>query len=307
MRRIFPLLLALLALASCVKRPDEPTVSRGCLTNYTDFPSKFVPARTVRVWTPSCYDPAIPCDVIYMHDGKMLFDAEFAWNGQEWRVDEVVDSLIEAGAIRPCIVVGIDNYHGRRIGEYCPDDIAEFLPAGARIYAKEPPLGNDYLRFLVEELKPFIDSTYSVRPGREHTFVMGSSCGGLISSYALCKYPEVFGGAACLSTNSTMRSTIIPRRCQRAAADAYVAYLREHLPEPNSHLLYFDVGSRTLDREYLRRQPLIDDTIRSLGWDDSHFQSLSFPGHSHSESAWSSRLPIPLSFLCPAAICTKRE
>ena len=69
---------------------------------------------------------------------------------------------------------------------------------------EEDLLGNNYLKFLVEELKPFIDATYSTRKDRNHTFHMGSSMGGLISAYAVAKYPDVFGGAGCLSQTFTL-------------------------------------------------------------------------------------------------------
>ena len=61
-----------------------------------------------------------------------------------------------------------------------------------------------YLQFIVKELKPFIDERYKPLTGREHTFMMGSSMGGLISLYALCEYPQVFGGVGCLSSHLSM-------------------------------------------------------------------------------------------------------
>ena len=273
----------------------EPQVSAGHLDTYHDFPSKFVVPRTVRVWLPSDYDTTQRYEVLYMHDGKMLFDADVAWNHQEWGIDEAMDSLIANGQIRPCIVVGIDNTDDR-IGEYCPDDITEFLPADKPVYWKIKPQGNDYLRFLVEEVKPFIDSTYSVFTDAGHTWVMGSSCGGLISSYALCKYPDVFGGAACLSTHCTLAYPL-PQKTDDEVISAYRTYLKEHLPEPNSRLLYMDNGDQTLDEYYQDAQAAINGTLRALGWDDSHFLVRHFPGAAHCEDDWRVRLDIPLQFL----------
>lgn len=281
----------LVACGSSVK----PKVSKGHLDTYKDFPSQFIKARTVRVWTPDNYDASQRYDVLYMHDGQMLWDASVAWNHQEWGVDEAMDSLIALGRIRPTIVVGIDNTINR-IGEFCPDDIAQYLPKGHAIYSIFAPEGNAYLRFLVEEVKPFIDSVYSTYPEREHTWVMGSSCGGLISSYALCKYPEVFGGAGCLSTHCTLAFPN-PASPDKAVVNAYRTYLKDHLPTPNTRLLYFDDGDQTLDAYYGAAQQAINDMLRTEGWDSAHFVYRFFPGHAHCEDDWKARLDIPLCFL----------
>lgn len=292
---LFLFCLSALILTACSKAVQEPQVSVGHLDTYANFPSQFVPARTVRVWTPSGYTPEKRYDVLYMHDGQMLFDATTSWNKQEWGIDEAMDSLQALGRIRPTIVVGIDNT-SERIGEFCPDDIIEYLPAGTPVYADWKPQGNDYLRFLVTELKPFIDSTYAVYPERSHTWVMGSSCGGLISSYALCKYPEIFGGAACLSTHCTLAYPR-PDEPSESVMAAYRTYLKEHLPAPNTAKLYMDQGDQTLDAFYGEAQKAINDMLRGEGWDSAHFEYRFFPGHRHCEDDWQARLPLPLMFL----------
>lgn len=287
---------AVFCLMSCRNtNTAEPQVSKGKLDTYKDFASQFIPARTVRVWLPSDYNASQRYAVLYMHDGRMLWDAAATWNHQEFGVDEAMDSLITLGKIMPTIVVGIDN-NDNRIGEYAPDDITEFLPEGKPVYRDITACGNNYLQFMVTELKPFIDSTYSVYTDPAHTFVMGSSCGGLISSYALCKYPEVFGGAACLSTHCLL---VTPRRTtpDEAVIRAYRTYLQRHLPQPNTRLLYMDDGDKTLDAFYLEKQAAINEMLRAEGWDSAHFQYRLFPGHSHCEDDWQARLDIPLTFL----------
>ena len=271
------------------------TVSKGHLTIFPDFPSAYVAPRTVRVWTPANYDPAKRYDVLYMHDGQMLYDASVTWNSQEWGVDEAMDSLIALGRIRPTIVVGIDYNPENRIGEYCPDDVSLLLPDNTPIYDSFPSMGNAYLRFLVEELKPFIDSVYTTYPEREHTWTMGSSCGGLISSYALGQYPEVFAGAACMSTHCTLAYPD-PVHPDAAKMAAYREYLRTHIA-PNSAKLYMDQGDRTLDAFYGEAQAAINAMLRAEGWDSTHFEYRSFPGHAHCEDDWRARLDIPLQFL----------
>ena len=95
--------------------------------------------------------------------------------------------------------------------------------------------------------------TYRTRPGRADTFVMGSSMGGLISLYAICEYPDVFGGAGCVSTHwPAVEGVIVP-------------YLRDRLPDPTTHRLYFDYGTATIDTLYLPIQTQ-EMCIRDRRW-----------------------------------------
>lgn len=307
MKKTFLLALSALLLTglSGCKQPqpasDEPEPAAQVVPSHIDlypqFHSQYVPSRTIRVWVPAGYDSTARYDVLYMHDGLMLFDASITWNKQEWGVDEAMDSLTAKGLIRPTIVVGIDNRPemADRISEYCPDDVAQLLPQGKQLYDGLVPMkGNDYLRFVVEEVKPFIDSFYRTYKEREHTWTMGSSCGGLISSYALCKYPNVFGGAACMSTHSTL--AIDTDHPDPEMTKAYVSYLQQHIAV-NSCRLYFDRGDRTLDANYSESQAAINAMLESAGWDEAHFLYRFFPGASHTEDSWRARLDVPLRFL----------
>ncbi|MBQ0075853.1 MAG: esterase family protein [Bacteroidales bacterium] len=287
-------LLTSAILVSCHHSSTDPQVSRGTLTMH-ELSSSYISSRTIRVWTPDGYPKDAPYDVLYMHDGQMLYDSAVAWNHQEWGVDEVMQNLLDSGRIRPCIVVGIDNSEDR-IEEYAPDDVAQYMSSGEQAYAVGEPMGNRYLSFMVKELKPFIDSTYDVATTAEHTFVMGSSCGGLISSYALCQYPNAFGGAACLSTHVTFAHPLSFKN-RPEAMDAYLTYLHERMPEANSRLIYFDCGNETADEAYLDMFGRIDSTILALGYDSVHYRHLFFPGAAHTETDWQRRLHIPLQFL----------
>ena len=266
-------------------RKTEPEVSTGTLEWYKDFQSEFIRARDVVVWLPDGYTKGDTCDVLYMHDGQMLFDADVTWNHQEWKVDEVAGALIAEGRTRPFIVVGIYNTADRLI-EYFPDKAA---PEGS---LTEAPHGDAYLQFLVKELKPIIDKNY--HPGR--SFIAGSSCGGLISLYAFCEYPDVFSGAACLSTHSSMDHLPFVKDSE-LMADAFLTYLRANLPAPNSRLLYMDYGLAGMDKDYGPSQEKIDALMAELGWDAEHYVTRTFPGHDHNETCWAKRLNIPLEFL----------
>lgn len=287
-------LLALMPYLMSCSNAQQPQVSGGSLDTYESFESMYVSARTIRVWKPSNYDSSKQYDVLYMHDGQMLWDATTAWNKQEWGVDEAMDSLIALGKIRPTIVVGIDNTE-ERIGEYCPEDIIEFMPGIPDVYNDITPKGNNYLNFIEKELKPFIDAHYSTYPEREHTWVMGSSCGGLISSYALCKLPHIFAGAACLSTHSTLAFPD-PEKADTLVMAAYRKYLQKYLPV-NGVKLYMDNGDQTLDANYLYAQGMINIMFAEDGWDAAHYMYRFFPGTAHCEDDWKARLDIPLQFL----------
>ena len=290
MKKLTTIILSTLSLVCC-NRPESYVV--GNLDIYENFQSEHVAPRTVRVWTPEDYNPEQKYEVIYMHDGQNLFDAGITWNHQEWGVDECISSLLQSGQIRPCIVVGVDNISEIRYEEYYPSAICQEI-AGGVLPEGFKPLGDEYLRFLVEEVKPFVDSSYSTYTDASHTFVAGSSCGGLISSYALCEYPEVFGGAACLSTHCSLMNPHT-KVDQKPAAEAYLNYLHDKLPA--DHLLYMDRGDCMLDSSYADPQEAINHMISSLGWDETHYMYRFFPGHSHSENDWKSRLDIPISFL----------
>lgn len=307
MKNIILLLLSSLLLMSCQEKPkiNLPEVSSGKIIRLDDFQSKFVSKRNVDIWLPEGYSEKTKYNVLYMHDGQMLFDASTTWNKQEWGVDEVVSQLIDNGKIEPCIVVGVFNGDRDRHRDYFPQKPFESLPKAFRDSILEinremdqpmfsGPINSDnYLKFLVKEVKPYIDGNFSVKTDANHTYIMGSSMGGLISMYAICEYPEVFGAAACLSTHwpgiFDMKNNPIPA--------AFQTYIKENMPEPSSHKIYFDYGTETLDAMYEPAQMGVDSVMRELGYDSTLWITKKFPGQDHSENSWKSRLNIPLEFM----------
>ena len=147
------------------------------------------------------------------------------------------------------------------------------------------PLGDAYLRFLVMELKPYIDRTFRTRTGRDDTMLMGSSMGGVISLYGLTEYPEVFGAAASLSTHWP------------AGDGALIDYLGRELPDAGTHRVYLDRGTTTLDATYGEYQTKAEAAFRSKGYAAPRLQTRLFEGADHSERAWRQRVEIPLRFL----------
>jgi len=143
--------------------------------------------RRIWVYLPKTYASSSKTyPVLYMHDGQNLFNEQTAFSG-EWGVDECLDSLQQTG--KECIVIGIDNGGDKRMTEYNPYDNDKFGKGE----------GKQYVDFLANTLKPFIDSKYRTKKGPEYTFTAGSSMGALISLYAVIQYPKVFGGAGIFS------------------------------------------------------------------------------------------------------------
>lgn len=279
--------------------------SKGEIKHYENFKSNYVTSRNVDVWLPEGYSVNKKYAVLYMHDGQMLFDSTTTWNKQEWGVDEIVSKLNADKKIKECIVVGVFNGGSTRHADYFPqkpyeslnqiqrDTITAQLQKMGRTKEVFKPMSDNYLKFLVTELKPFIDKNYSTKKDAKNTFVAGSSMGGLISMYAICEYPNVFGGAACLSTHwpgiFSMQNNPIP--------DAFVSYLKTNLPNPKKHKLYFDYGTATLDALYEPAQLKVDAVMNEKGWTSKNWMTRKFEGADHSEKSWRKRLNIPLEFL----------
>ena len=297
-------LLVLFALCSFFSQA-LPQISQGSLQRLENFPSKLVPPRHIDIWLPAGFSPATKYAVLYMHDGQMLFDANSTWNKQEWRVDETAQALINSGKVRPFIVVGVHNADQNRHAEYFPQRPFQSLPPATQknFYRLDRRLGQKlfqrevysdaYLQFLVTELKPYIDRHFPVLTDQSNTFVMGSSMGGLISMYAISEYPEVFGGAACLSTHWP---GIFPDK-ENPVPAAFLSYMQNHLPKTGQHKVYFDHGDQTLDALYPPLQRQVDQLMQQMRYPPALWQSRFFPGADHSEQAWAKRLDIPLQFL----------
>ena len=283
----------------------DVTLDSGQLYRIENFASEYLPARNVDIWLPDGYSEQQQYAVLYMHDAQMLYDASSSWNGQEWGADETLGRLMKEGQIRNTILVSTWNTEDRH-AEYFPQKPFESLPqrfqdslinrgkrnASTPLFSKGIE-SDQYLKFIVNELKPYIDKQYSTLPDRDNTFIAGSSMGGLISWYALCEYPEVFGGAACLSTHwpgsFEAQGNPIPA--------AFANYLSQHLPAPGSHKIYFDYGTETLDAMYEPLQLQVDEVMKQRGYDASNWTTLKFEGEEHSENSWQKRLHIPLQFL----------
>ncbi|WP_232520502.1 MULTISPECIES: alpha/beta hydrolase [Chryseobacterium] len=282
-----------------------PKVTSGKIERIPNFNSKYVTSRNIDVWLPENYSKSKRYALLYMHDGQMLYDSDLSWNKQSWNADDVITDLVKNNKIQHTIVVGIWNDPKLRHSDYFPqkpfenltpsekDTIRSQLRKTGRSNESFSPNSDHYLKFLVKELKPMIDKKYSTYKDKAHTFIAGSSMGGLISMYAVCEYPEVFGGAACLSTHWTGTFT----KENNPFPESVLEYLSKNLPDPKSHKIYFDCGDQTLDSLYPDIQRKADSVILKKGFSERNWKTLYFPGEDHSEKAWSKRLHIPVEFL----------
>lgn len=301
-KKIFLVPFVLFAMHS---KSQDVKVSSGKVQRFENFKSNFVDARNVDVWLPDGYSDKEKYAVLYMHDGNMLYDAETTWNKQAWEVDQIAGKLIAENKTRKFIVVGIWNNGQKRHLEYFPqkayeslgqiqkDSITAQIKKAGKTPAVFKPISDKYLKFIVKELKPFIDKKFATNSNKKNTFIAGSSMGGLISFYAICEYPKIFGGAACLSTHwpglFAWENNPVPT--------ALATYLKNNLPNPKNHKIYFDYGDQTLDALYPPLQQKIDVVMMEKGFKTKNWITKFFPGKDHSEASWRERFNIPLEFL----------
>jgi predicted alpha/beta superfamily hydrolase len=146
--------------------------------------------RERKIWVylpPDYYTSSRTYPVMYMHDGQNLFDDALSFSG-EWGVDESLNTLFSQGD-EGIIIIGIENGGANRLPEYTPWSNPTY--GGGQ--------GAEYVDFIVETLKPYVDANYRTLPDRDHTGIMGSSLGGLISLYAAIRHQDVFGKAGIFS------------------------------------------------------------------------------------------------------------
>lgn len=163
-------------------KPKESHVT-GYVDYYRKFSGKNLLERDLIVWLPTNYEKDFEkrYPVLYMHDAQNIFDPSTSSIGIDWQMDETADSLIKAELIEPIIIVGIYNTINRSL-EYSNGDTGKY-----------------YMEFIVEQVKPFIDSVYRTKPDRENTATAGASLGGLISFMLAWEHTDVFSKSACLS------------------------------------------------------------------------------------------------------------
>ena len=279
--------------------------SQGKVVTIEDFKSEYVKKRNVEIWLPEEYyngsEKNYP--VLYMHDGQNVFNDNTAIHDVSWRAGRTAENLISQGSVKPFIIVATWSTENRFF-EYFPEAAAQYLSdqdmeqmekiANQAGLKKIEFTGDEYLKFLTKELKPYIDSEYRTKTGPESTSVCGSSMGGLISLYAICEYPEVFGQAACVSTHWP----VLYDSEDEGPANAVTKYLEPKIPTSNDHRLYFDYGTEGLDQKYEAPQKVVDAMMKHAGYiADENWVTKKFEGAAHNEKSWGERFDSVLLFL----------
>lgn len=274
----------------------------GEVQRYATFPSEFVGPHIVDVWLPKDYNEAKKYAVVYMHDGQNLFDPAATNKKLEMMADETITNLVADGTIKEAIVVGVHSNGRKRHDEYFPKKPFEKLPQKdqdslkkiAKAFNMEIELSSDnYLKFIVDELKPFVDNTYKTNTDRDNTYISGSSMGGLISMYAVCEYPETFGGAICMSTHWP---GVLPT-ATNPIPSKFFEYMKNNVPAPGNHKFYFSFGTKGMDRFYVKFEEEVNQVFLEKGYSTENFINFKEEGGNHTEAYWNKRLPEALQMM----------
>jgi enterochelin esterase-like enzyme len=290
---------------------SEPTADPGSITYYPAFESEHVTARDVSVWLPAEEFRTGPLPVIYAHDGGNLFDPAVSYSGTAWELDQAMSALAAEG-IGPAIVVAISSapnrsreYNSETIFGYLPDHIKDVINRSC----EGELMSGAYLKFIVEELKPFIDANFETVTGPEGTFMLGSSMGGIIAIEALAAYPTVFSAAAAMSAHmfligpaSQVEGFEFPEDTGPSIEAAVERFATDDLPDPGTHRIWFDRGTVDLDSMYGPTHDRLKAGLLARGYvEGEDLEARVFDETGHFETWWQARLPEVLTFLLKSA------
>lgn len=265
------------------QNPGNKPVITGDYRIIKDVASKFLDQkRNVIVWLPASYAKSAGKSkrypVIYMHDGGNLFDPTTSFGGQDWGVDEAMTEGIKAGKLGDAIIVGIGNT-ADRMGEYTPFPDPKHKGGN----------GENYAKFLVEELKPIIDKDFRTLTDRSNTFIGGSSLGGLISLYIGISQPKVFSGIIAMSPSIWW------------ANGGIIDWLLKNKIASWNGKIWMDMGTSEGEEAISFSRKLAEAVNKSApGFKGLNYQE--FGGGTHSESSWNQRMHLPLQYLIPARL-----
>ena len=257
----------------------------GNIQQHLQFESRLLRnRRDILVYLPRGYGRSIRqrYPVLYLHDGQNVFDAATSFAGVEWGVDEAAQRLIRQRLIEPLIIVAVANMGKQRMHEYAPT--SGVIEATATRKTRSRGLLHRYGRFLIEELKPFIDRHYRTKREAEFTGLGGSSLGGLATLTLGLWYPQVFNRLAVLSPSIWWDDCVIYR---------FVDQVKKKPPLK----IWLDTG--TNENGWKRARELRDRLVEK-GWrlgDDLEYVEVE--GANHSETAWGSRVETVLRYLYP--------
>ena len=235
----------------------------------------FIPQlnRTRRIWLylpPDYATSTKNYPVIYMQDGQNLFDAFYSFAG-EWKIDESMNDLFLHGDFG-AIVVGIDNGGNERSNEYSPWVSLGFGGGDGEAYAS----------FIVNTLKPHIDSTFRTLPGRDYTAIAGSSLGANIALYTAIEHQDVFGKVGVFSPAFWFSDS---------------CYIHLHEKGITQQLrIYFVAGAHESDNN-IADMTRMYNALYQEGQDENEMFFLNEPDGAHSEWFWAREYPDAYEWL----------
>lgn len=226
--------------------------------------------KKIWVYLPESYKKSKKShSVIYMHDAQNLFDASTSYVG-EWKIDEYLDSISNTKTI----IIGIEHGNEKRLEELTPFPNETY--GGGK--------GEMYLDFMIHTLKPYIDSTYRTKTDAKDTSIFGSSLGGLLSFYAVVKYPETFGNAGVFSPSFWFSNAIY-----EFAASAEI---------PETSKFYFLMGTEESETAVAEQQKMVD-LLFEKGVQSHQVVNRIVEGGKHNEAFWSSEFHLAYQWLIP--------
>ena len=226
--------------------------------------------RRAYIWLPASYEkePDRRYPVMYMFDGHNVFFDSDATFGKSWGMGKYM-----AQSKKDLIIVAVEcNHEGNgRLQEYSP--VTFHNATLGRIKGK----GRVYMKWLIHELKPYIDANYRTLPDRMNTIIAGSSMGGLMALYGCCVFNHVFQRAACLSPSLW----VDPGKVIELVARAHIK---------NDTCIYMDYGSEEMQRHSANREAL-SSTVRMLLMKNVNLTFRVVPGGVHTEACWAEQVP----------------
>lgn len=263
----FQRFLVFISFLTCISIHAQSTASKQ-VTTFTIEAPQLETQKKIWVYLPKDYQSSKkPYPVIYMHDAQNLFDEKTSFVG-EWKIDEYLDTIDK----NESIIVGIEHGGEKRIDELTPY-VTEKYGGGK---------GDLYMDFIVQTLKPRIDSTYNTLKDTKHTTIFGSSLGGLMSLYAVIKYPEIFGKAGIFSPAFWINPELYD--------------LVKSSKIPKDAKFFFLAGTDESETMVSDQQKMVN-LLLEKGIPETNIVNRTIEGGKHNEAMWSAYFPEAYQWL----------
>lgn len=257
------------------------------------IPSGYLAGRTLTIWLPDRYFSSTQAfDVVYFHDGQMLFDSTKTWNHQSWDLTNAGKSFASK---ERCAFVGIDNDPKNRYAEFFPAPIYPDLPLEIQTSLRDSlwnglPLFYSYSDAIISTVFPMVENAWRVHRGGDHRTMVGSSMGAIASLTFMALYPEEVAKVACLSIHLPLvNQSLYQSRLKEPLAHSYHKFLVENAPRIRNKRIYVDRGDQSLDAFYAPYFPDFTDAMAHLA-SHNKIQIRLIANSGHSEQDWSKRI-----------------